>query len=117
MNIYIVNYLLYLAVSTGICLWAGHVLFKNGRVFLEDIFHGQKALAEAVDNMLLVGYYLLNIGYAVYSMMITSQLENYRQMMEVLSRKLGFILLLLGVMHFLNMWVLYKLRNRETYRM
>lgn len=115
MNNYIIAYTVYLIVTVFLTVLVGRSLFKNGRIFLRDIFHGNLELAEAVDRLLLVGYYLVNIGYAVYSMKITSLIENERQVMEILSFKLGIIILILGIMHFFNMFVFFKLRKREQY--
>jgi hypothetical protein len=87
-------------------------LFKNGRVFLIDIFHGNEELAKAVNNLLLVGFYLVNIGYAVYTLRIGYDIWNTRLLVEELSLKLGAIILILGGMHFFNMFVFFKLRKR-----
>ncbi len=117
MNKYVLAYSIYLIVTTLLTIWVGRVLFKNGRVFLRDIFHGNLELADAVDKLLLAGFYLINIGYAVYSMMVTTSIEDYRMLMEVLSRKIGYIILLLGAVHFLNMFVLFRMRKREQYNL
>ena len=61
----IAAYVVYLVLSIGITIWVAKTLFKNGKVFLHDIFHGNQALAESVNNLLLVGFYLVNVGYAV----------------------------------------------------
>jgi hypothetical protein len=87
-------------------------LFRNGRVFLIDIFHGNEELAKAVNNLLLVGFYLVNIGYAVYTLRIGYDIGNTRLLVEELSLKLGAIILILGGMHFFNMFVFFKLRKR-----
>jgi hypothetical protein len=95
-----------------ITIWVAHTLFKNGQVFLIDIFHGNKELADAVNNLLWVGFYLVNIGYAVYTLQVVDLITSARLLIEVLSLKLGAIILILGCMHFLNMFIFFRLRKR-----
>ncbi len=110
-----IAYAIYLSVTIVLTVLVGRTLFRNGRVFLRDIFHGNLELAEAVDRLLLVGYYLVNIGFSVHSMLVTDDIESTRELMEVLSKKVGVIILILGGMHFFNMFVFFRLRKREQY--
>src|SRR5215213_9126347 len=70
MNLIILLYGLYLAITICLTVWVARTLFSNGKLFLVDIFHGNAELAQAVNNLLLVGFYLINIGYAVYTLRI-----------------------------------------------
>jgi hypothetical protein len=81
---------------------------------LIDIFHGNKELADSVNNLLLVGFYLINIGYAVYTLQVGTAIVNPQDMIEALSVKVGFIILLLGGMHFFNLFVFFNLRKKAT---
>lgn len=108
----ILLYILYLTITILLTIWVAHTLFRNGRIFLVDIFHGNKELAQAVNNLLLVGFYLVNLGYAIYTLRIFDSVSNSRTMIELLSLKLGAIILILGGMHFLNMFIFFKLRKR-----
>ncbi len=112
MNLIIFSYILYLIITIVLTIWVARTLFKNGKVFLLDIFHGNKELAESVNNLLLVGFYLINLGYAVYTLTITNNITDARIMIEELSVKIGLIILILGGMHFLNLYVFFKLRKR-----
>lgn len=115
MNNYIIpTYVTYLLVTIALTIWVAKTLFKNGKVFLVDIFHGNKELADSVNNLLLVGFYLVNIGYAVYTLQINSGIVSAQAMIEMLSVKVGFIILLLGAMHFFNLFVFFKLRKKAT---
>jgi hypothetical protein len=106
------RYSLYLTLTLVLTVWVARTLFRNGKVFLVDIFHGNKELAQAVNNLLLVGFYLVNIGYAVYTLSIKYDIRNSRELIEELSIKVGAIILILGGMHFFNMLVFFKLRKR-----
>lgn len=108
----ILLYIIYLVVTIFLTIWVAHTLFRNGKLFLVDIFHGNKELAQAVNNLLLVGFYLVNLGYAVYTLRIFDTITTARIMVELLSLKLGAIILILGGMHFLNMFIFFKLRKR-----
>lgn len=115
MNQIIFTYTLYLLITIALTIWVAKALFKNGKVFLYDIFHGNKELADSVNNLLLVGFYLVNLGYAIYTLQINDTVLNFQQVFESLSLKLGAIILILGGMHFLNLYVFFKLRNRAIH--
>src|SRR6202012_6179768 len=112
MNYFILTYTVYLAISIALTIWVAKVLFKNGRIFLVDIFHGNALLADSVNKLLVVGFYLINFGYMSLALKEGSNIPNAQVVVEVLSFKLGWIILILGGMHFLNLIVFYKLRNR-----
>ena len=105
-------YSLYLLITVSLTIWVARTLFRNGKVFLIDIFHGNKELAQAVNNLLLVGFYLVNLGYAVTTLRVEFNIADTRQLVEELSYKVGAITLILGGMHFFNMLVFFKLRKR-----
>lgn len=112
MNLIILLYGLYLVITIGLTIWVARTLFRNGKLFLIDIFHGNAELAQAVNNLLLVGFYLVNIGFAVYALQESVEKVNSRELVEILSLKIGLIILILGVMHFLNMFIFFRLRKR-----
>jgi len=112
MNYYLLVYAVYLTVSVLLTIWVARTLFTNGRTFLVDIFHGNEALADSVNKLLLTGFYLVNIGYATLSLRSNDEIHNYQESVETLSIKIGTIILILGAMHFFNLYVFYKLRNR-----
>lgn len=112
MNYFILTYVVYLLVSIALTVWVAKVLFKNGRIFLVDIFHGNSELADSVNKLLVVGFYLVNIGYMSLALKETGSILSAQVVVEVLSYKVGWIILILGGMHFLNLIVFFKLRNR-----
>ena len=112
MNLVILSYALYMPITVVLTIWVARTLFTNGRVFLVDIFHGNELLADSVNKLLLVGFYLINIGYAVYTMRIFETISSVQTLIETLSLKLGAIILILGGMHFFNLFVFFKLRKR-----
>lgn len=107
-------YLSYLAVSIASTIWVAKNLHRNGRVFLIEAFHGNADLADSVNQLLVVGFYLINIGYIALALKTTAQLDTMREVIELESGKLGVVLLILGGMHFFNIMVFAKMRNRGT---
>ncbi len=114
MNYIIITYSLYLVITIALTIWVARTLFKNGKVFLIDIFYGNKELADSVNNLLLVGFYLINIGYAVYTLQVTGTIVNTQEVIEKLSLKIGLIILILGAMHFFNLYIFFTLRKKTT---
>ena len=109
----VITYLIYLPVTVMLTIWVANTLFKNGRRFLVDIFHGDESLADSVNRLLLVGFYLINIGYAVLAMKVWGEIDTNRVMIEKLSYKIGAIIIILGGMHFFNLYIFFTLRKRS----
>lgn len=107
-------YLVYLAISIALTVWVARTLHKNGRVFLVDAFHGNTDLADSVNHLLVVGFYLINIGYIALALSTRAPLTTLREAIELESTKIGVVLLILGGMHFFNILVFAKMRHRST---
>ena len=112
MNFTVITHLTYLVTSITITLFAGHILFKNGRLFLIDIFQKNERLADSVNKLLLTGFYLLNLGYVTLNMSNGAEVINAAHMIEKLSHKIGVLMLVLGAIHLANLFVLYRMRKR-----
>jgi hypothetical protein len=106
-----VVYTLYAAVSVGLTIWLARTLAKNGRVFLEDVFTENSLLADAVNKLLVVGFYLVNFGYACL-LLRGGHAPDLRGAIETLAAKLGWLLMSLAVMHFVNMFIFHRIRRR-----
>ncbi|TYB38166.1 hypothetical protein FXF50_10935 [Micromonospora sp. AP08] len=103
-------YLAYLTVSIGLTVWVARALSRNGLVFLEDVF-ADKRLADAVNSLLVVGFYLLNLGYVTVAMKEADPVGDTSQALEQLSMKVGLVLLVLGALHFFNVFALGRYRR------
>ena len=108
------TYLLYLAISIVLTVWVARTLFANGRVFLVDVFHGNEKLADSVNHLLVVGFYLINLGYISLMLRLGYDIKDARYSIEALSLKLGTVLLVLGGMHFLNLFVFSRMRRQAS---
>jgi TRAP-type C4-dicarboxylate transport system permease large subunit len=107
----VVTYSVYLALSLIITVWVGHTLHKNGRIFLVENFEGKEALADSVNHLLLVGFYLVNAGFVSLALRYGGRPEDLVDSIEYLSTKVGLVIVVLGVMHFFNMIWLSKFRR------
>jgi hypothetical protein len=116
MEIIVITYLLYLALSIVLTIWVARTLFKNGRVFLVDVFHGNEGLADSVNHLLVVGFYLINLGYVSLALKVGNEVSSWREGIETLSWKVGMVLLVLGAMHFFNLFVFTRIRRSATLR-
>ena len=114
MTIAITTYLIYLAVSIALTIWVARTLHKNGRVFLVDVFHGNEALADSVNHLLVVGFYLINFGYVSLALKLGYEVATPQEGIEALSVKVGMVLLVLGVMHFFNLFIFSRMRRRAS---
>ena len=114
MTIEITTYLLYLGISIALTIWVGRTLFKNGRVFLVDVFHGNESLADSVNHLLVVGFYLINFGYVSLALKLGYDVATAREGIEALSVKVGMVLLVLGGMHFFNLLIFSRMRRRAS---
>ena len=105
-------YAAYLTVSLAVTIWVAQTLRRNGRSFLVDAFRGNSELADSVNHLLVVGFYLINIGYVTLALRSTDQVDTARAAIEMVSDKVGIVLIVLGVMHFFNLYVFNRLRKR-----
>ncbi len=109
-------HLAYLFISIATTIWVARTLMKNGRIFLIDTFHQNEALADAVNNLLVVGFYLINVGYVALALKYGERPTDLAGSIEAMSTKVGFVLLVLGAMHFLNLYVFSRVRRKALLR-
>ena len=116
MNWLITTYAAYLTISVCLTIWVARTLHKNGRIFLVDSFLGNEALADSVNHLLVVGFYLINIGYVTLALKYGAAADDVRGAVETLSTKVGLVLLVLGAMHFFNLLVFSRMRKRALHK-
>jgi hypothetical protein len=107
------NNIAYLLVSMAVTVWVGNTLYRRVRVFLVDAFHGGEPVADTVNHLLVVCFCLINAGYAALTMRSGVTPLDARESLELLCDKAGLVLLVLGPMHFLNLYLFSRVRRRE----
>jgi hypothetical protein len=110
------TYAAYLAVSVGLTIAVGSALSRSGRVFLTSVFGGDDSLARAVNRLLVVGFYLLNLGFVTLTVRPSGQISTPRQAFGVLFSKIGEELLVLGALHLANIVLFTRFRRRQQPR-
>ena len=101
-------YLIYLVVSVGLTVWVARTLSKNGIVFLIECFGHDDVLARSTNHLLVVGFYLVNLGWILLTLRFGSEPQSLAQAIQFLSSKIGLVVVALGVMHFFNMNAIAK---------
>lgn len=103
------NYLIYLAASVFITIFVSRTLSKNGLPFLIQAFRGNEELAVATNHLLVVGFYLVNVGFVLLRMRTGVVIQNFEQLIVYQASGLGVVLFVLGLAHFFNMYVIHRL--------
>ena len=113
----IIGYLIYLPIVISLTIYISKMLFKNGKLFMIDIFRGKEDIALATNKLFEMGFYLINIGFALYIMKIYSYSPNYEMsyqtLMETLSKKIGGFTIYLGVILFFNLFLFFRGRKKS----
>lgn len=113
----IIGYLIYLPIVILLTMYVSRMLFKNGKLFMIDIFKGKEDIALATNRLFEIGFYLINIGWALLILRIahnSSHELTYQSLIEKLSLKIGGFSIYLGIMLMLNLF--FFLRGRRKSR-
>lgn len=110
-------YATYVLISLGITVWVGRTLNRNGLVFLVETFQGKEALANSINHLLLVGFYLINLGFVSLALRLFERPKSIIDAIELLSTKVGLVIVLLGVMHFFTMYLLMAFRRSRIFHL
>jgi hypothetical protein len=110
------TYFVYLTASIVVTVWVARTLHTHGRVFLVTSFHGNERIADAVNDLLVVGFYLVNFGYVALALKYGARPTNLPESIEFLATKIGLVMVILGAMHCLNLLVFARIsKHRLTY--
>ncbi len=108
-----ITYAIYLLISAAVTIWVARTLHSRGRIFLVETFHGNEKLADAVNALLVVGFYLVNFGYVTLALRFGTKPHDLQEAIEFLATKVGLVLLILGAMHFFNLYVFHRIRKQK----
>lgn len=116
MNDTFIAYLIYLAVTVPLVVYVARTLSRHGAIFLREVFHGNDALASAVNHLLVVGFYLLNLGYVSLFLRADRTVQGGEEVLEMVSQKVGVVAIVLGVVHLANVWIFNALRRNAMFQ-
>src|SRR5918996_2300711 len=111
----IVVYAVYVVIAAALTAWLARSLFRSGTAFLHDVFAERPKLADAVNRLLVVGFYMLNLGYALYILRASRGLDAF-EAVQFLVNRLALLLVSLAVLHFVNVFVFWRIRARRGQR-
>lgn len=107
-NLTTLAYCIYLPIAIGLTYYVAYTLFKNSIVYMNDIFQERPDVAKATNNLFRIGFYLVNIGIALYILKIHAFVNHVQGVIETLSYKIGGFSIYLGIMLFINMFLFFR---------
>ena len=107
----LIAYLVYLPIVILLTWYVAHILFKNSKIFMQDIFSGRIEIALSTNKLFETGFYLLNLGFALLIMEIATEIADSRTLLEILSTKIGGFSIYLGIMLFFNLYLFFRGRR------
>ncbi|MGN7786893.1 hypothetical protein ACTJIJ_20340 [Niabella sp. 22666] len=107
-NLIVTAYIVYLPIVILLTYYVAHQLFKNSIVYMKDIFNGREEIAKATNTLFKIGFYLMNLGFALYILTITAEKISTQEAIEILSMKVGGFSIYLGLMLFFNMYLFFR---------
>jgi len=110
-DLIVIAYSIYLPVVIALTIYVAHNLFKNSIVYMKDIFNNREEIANATNTLFKIGFYLLNIGFALCILQIDYVTATAQSVVEVLSKKIGGFSIYLGIMLFMNMYMFFRGKN------
>ena len=112
-----IAYLVYLPIVVLLTWYVAHVLFRNSKIFMQDIFNGKLDIAMSTNKLFETGFYLLNLGFALMIMKIAEYVADSRTMLEILSTMIGGFSIYLGIMLFFNLYLFFRGRRISRQKM
>lgn len=109
----IIAYSIYLPVTIGLTYYVARVLFRNGKVFMLDIFRGREEIATSTNKLFQVGFYHLNLGFAFLTLKVAYDITGAQDVFEALSAKIGGFSIYLGIMLFFNLYLFFRGKKKS----
>ncbi len=106
MNLNILSYSIYLSITAIIIIVVGQILYKNGNVFVTQLIPNHEELCKKVNTNLLLGYYLLNLGYCAITILSWEKIETANQLIGIIAYKTSIILFIIGILHYVNIFMI-----------
>jgi len=105
MNLNIIGYIIYLILTSAVILKVGNICYNNGNVFIKNLLKENIELSIQINKALLIGYYLLNIGYSAITIITWNKIKTNAYLVEIISQKISIIIL---IMHYSNIFLIKK---------
>lgn len=106
MNLNIVGYIIFLIIISYIIIVVGKICYQNGNIFVVELIPNHAAFCKQINKMLLIGYYLVNIGYSAMTLANWESINSIQLLVEIIALKTATIVLILSLLHYLNIYIL-----------
>lgn len=113
MNYNILSYCIYGCITIYIIWWVGKLFHRNGRIFILRLFHQNESMTDTTNNLLLMAYYLFNIGYAVVQFSLWKKVGGIDTMISSIAARTGILVMILAVTHYFNIGLIYFLSKKN----
>lgn len=107
----VLSYFIYFFITIPVIVFVGWKCYKIGKIYLMDLLKNGE-VCNSVNKLLLIGYYLLNLGYIAVSISSWGKIDTVSEIMEVIFTKISLILIIISLLHYLNIGMLYFLRKQ-----
>jgi hypothetical protein len=111
----ITAYIIYLVITYLITAWVGKILYKNGRHYILAVLKNDEQLTDIINKILLVGYYLMNLGYATIMLSFWKTISSFAELIASVGTMTGKIVLSLAVMHYINMYAIIIIGKNNNF--
>ncbi len=108
MSLNLFAYCIFLLITVYIIVVIGKICYRNGNTFVLSLIPGHQELCLRINRILLTGYYLVNIGYTVTTISNWKHIHTFNGFAETLTHRIGYILLLLAVLHYTNLFIIIR---------
>ena len=106
------THLCYLVLGVGLTVWVAHTLRIHGRVFLARGCKGNAELAGSLSHLVVMGFYLLHLGVLLLALPAGGEVTDLVGVIELLSTKIGFVLIVLAVSHFTHIAIYSRIHGK-----
>ncbi len=108
MNLNIIGYVIYLLITTFIIINVGKICYRNGNIYVAQLIPEHEDLCQKTNQVLLIGYYLLNLGYCAMTLISWNKIISYQQLVEIISIKTAIIVCIIAMLHYFNIYIITK---------
>ncbi|CAD0220007.1 hypothetical protein KYG33_07490 [Chryseobacterium sp. D764] len=109
----IVSYIIFLSISSYVTIDVGRRCYHEGKAYLKYLLHDE-GLCLTINRILLGCYYLVNLGFIAINLTIWNKISSLEEMITITATRVGSIILILSMLHYMNIFILYFLRNKLT---
>jgi hypothetical protein len=113
MNFNVAAYIVYLILTVFMIVVVGRLFYRKGRVFILGLMRDDAATTDQLNHLLLVAYYLFNIGYAFVKLRFWQKVENLEMLVSSIASNMSVLIFILASTHYMNMFLIWFLSRSK----